>query len=46
MFIGNDFMFFVRLGELLLAAEVLHPEIIGVYVGIDYLNVFSKCISV
>ncbi len=46
VFIGNNLMLLVRLGELLLAAEVLHPEIIGVYVGIDCLNVFSKYISI
>jgi len=39
-------MLLVRLDEFLLAAEILHPEIIGVYVDIDYFNAFSKYISV
>ena len=46
VFIDNNFMFLVRLGKLLFAAEVLHLEIIGVYVGIDCLNTFFKCIFV
>ncbi len=46
VFIGNDLMHFVRLSELLLAAEVLYPEIIGVYIGIDCINVFFKCIFI
>ncbi len=46
VFIGNDFILLVRLGELLLTAEVLYLEIIEVYIDIDYLNTFSKYISV
>ncbi len=46
VFIGNDLILFVRFSVFLLAAEVLHPEIIGVYIGIDCFNVFFKCISV
>ncbi len=45
VFIDNDLMFLVCLSEFLLAAEVLHLEIIGVYVGIDCFNAF-KCISI
>ncbi len=46
VFIDNNFMLFVRLSELLLAAEIFYPEIIKVYIDIDCFNVFSKYISI